>query len=123
MLETIEERPPALKKRKIRKGTQSCWECKRRKIRCTFFSPTKSVCDGCKSRKVKCISQEFQKEADAAVNTSQNVRLGRVEALVEQLAKRVNPDFASLRVYDPPDATAIAKVGSYSPQITLLALI
>ncbi|KAL7896310.1 hypothetical protein HDV64DRAFT_255797 [Trichoderma sp. TUCIM 5745] len=47
------------KRRKIRKGTQSCWECKRRKIRCTFATPTESVCDGCRSRRVKCLSQEY----------------------------------------------------------------
>ncbi|PTB38411.1 hypothetical protein M441DRAFT_29782 [Trichoderma asperellum CBS 433.97] len=52
----------APKRRKIRKGTQSCWECKRRKIRCTFASPTESVCDGCRSRRVKCLSQEYHDE-------------------------------------------------------------
>lgn len=51
---------PPLKRRKIRKGTQSCWECKRRKTRCTFASPNESVCDGCRSRKVNCISQQFE---------------------------------------------------------------
>jgi len=50
---------PDPKRRKVRKGTQSCWECKRRKIRCTFVSPRESVCDSCRSRRVKCISQEF----------------------------------------------------------------
>ncbi|KAM0513556.1 hypothetical protein ACHAPE_007820 [Trichoderma viride] len=51
------------KRRKIRKGTQSCWECKRRKIRCTFAAPTESVCDGCRSRRVKCLSQEYHDDA------------------------------------------------------------
>ncbi|KAH8905234.1 hypothetical protein BR93DRAFT_775160 [Coniochaeta sp. PMI_546] len=51
--------PLVLKRRRVRKGTQSCWECKRRKIRCTFVAPTEAVCDGCKSRQVECISQEF----------------------------------------------------------------
>lgn len=58
-LDTAAKSPP-LKRRKIRKGTQSCWECKRRKIRCTFASPNESVCDGCRSRKVNCISQHFE---------------------------------------------------------------
>ncbi|KAK0657628.1 hypothetical protein B0T16DRAFT_402194 [Cercophora newfieldiana] len=53
---------PALKRRKLRKGTQSCWECKRRKTRCTFVSPRESVCDGCRSREVQCVSQEFCEE-------------------------------------------------------------
>ncbi|TPX14636.1 uncharacterized protein E0L32_005328 [Thyridium curvatum] len=54
--------PPSSKRRKIRKGTQSCWECKRRKIRCTFAAPEQDVCDGCRSRQTKCVSQEFENE-------------------------------------------------------------
>ncbi|KAJ4183932.1 hypothetical protein NW755_009472 [Fusarium falciforme] len=45
---------PALKPRKLRKGTQSCWECKRRKARCTFSAATKDVCEGCKRRGTEC---------------------------------------------------------------------
>ncbi|EPS35808.1 hypothetical protein H072_10795 [Dactylellina haptotyla CBS 200.50] len=73
------------KRRKIRKGTQSCWECKRRKVRCTFASPTEGICDGCRSRGTKCIGQEFLDE------TAPTRRLNRVDwmaALVEQLAER-----------------------------------
>lgn len=54
---------PPLKRRKVRRGTQSCWECKRRKTRCTFATPHESVCDGCRSRRVKCISQNFDDRA------------------------------------------------------------
>ncbi|KAI9158033.1 Dehydrocurvularin biosynthesis regulator [Paramyrothecium foliicola] len=50
---------PLPKRRKLRKGTQSCWECKRRKIRCTFTISAGSVCDGCRSRQTNCVSQEF----------------------------------------------------------------
>ncbi|PGH11858.1 hypothetical protein AJ79_04655 [Helicocarpus griseus UAMH5409] len=77
---------PPLKKRKIRKGTQSCWECKRRKIRCTFASPTKTVCDGCKSRQIECVSQEFDYRVET--RSTRTDRLDRVEALVEELANR-----------------------------------
>jgi hypothetical protein len=54
--------PLSRKRRKIRKGTQSCWECKRRKTRCIFVSPTELTCVGCKSRGAKCIGQEFDDE-------------------------------------------------------------
>lgn len=56
------------KRRKIRKGTRSCWECKRRKLRCLFEhrngSPTdfNVVCVGCRRRGTKCVSQEFPEE-------------------------------------------------------------
>lgn len=56
---------PQPKRRKIRKGTQSCWECKRRKIRCTFAAPGESVCDGCRSRSTNCVSQEFDDETES----------------------------------------------------------
>lgn len=77
------------KKRKLRKGTQSCWECKRRKIRCTFAAPTDATCDGCKSRQTRCISQEFPDEA--ATRKGAN-RLNRIESLVEELIQRDSSD-------------------------------
>ncbi|KAI2615080.1 hypothetical protein GGR54DRAFT_632376 [Hypoxylon sp. NC1633] len=80
------EATSAPKRRKIRKGTQSCWECKRRKIRCSFAAPTDAICDGCKSRRTKCIGQEFQD--DAALSGRKVGRLGRMESLVEQLVEQ-----------------------------------
>ncbi|KAK3387645.1 hypothetical protein B0H63DRAFT_470589 [Podospora didyma] len=77
----LEDSSPALKRRKVRKGTQSCWECKRRKIRCTFGTPTDSICDGCKSRQVKCISQGFYDDAVAVVSLAD-----QVEAVTDKLA-------------------------------------
>ena len=53
------------KRRRLRKGTFSCWECKRRKMRCIFdplnstTSATSNVCQGCRARGSQCISQEF----------------------------------------------------------------
>ncbi|KAK3373867.1 hypothetical protein B0T24DRAFT_527867 [Lasiosphaeria ovina] len=100
---------PARKRRKIRKGTQSCWECKRRKIRCTFVAaPAESVCDGCKSRRLKCVSQAFDDEATTtaaaeaaaagggatttptAFGKDIGTRLGRIETAVHDLAKRTS---------------------------------
>ena len=79
------------KRRKIRKGTRSCWECKRRKIRCTFTSHRDTVCIGCRRRSTKCVSQEFPEEASAPADRSRFMgdRIVRVEALVEQLVKTV----------------------------------
>ncbi|OIW34604.1 hypothetical protein CONLIGDRAFT_13887 [Coniochaeta ligniaria NRRL 30616] len=68
------EMPRALKRRKVRKGTQSCWECKRRKIRCTFVAPTEAICDGCRSRRVKCISQEFCVDDDEPVGNISSLK-------------------------------------------------
>ncbi|KAI8625762.1 hypothetical protein F5Y19DRAFT_488933 [Xylariaceae sp. FL1651] len=61
------------KRRKVRKGTQSCWECKRRKIRCTFAAPTESICDGCRSRRTKCVGQEFHDETVLASRSTADI--------------------------------------------------
>ena len=80
-------------RRKVRKGTSSCWECKRRKIRCTFTAPRDVTCDGCKRRGIICTSQEFPRVVTPTSTSGTSsarevgVRLGRVEALVEQLVR------------------------------------
>lgn len=48
---------PQSKRRKVRKGTRSCWECRGRKVRCTFMTDSDAVCDGCSSRGTGCVSQ------------------------------------------------------------------
>ena len=52
---------PEARRRKIRKGTRSCWECKRRKNKCTW-SRNEERCDGCHRRGTRYISQEFPQE-------------------------------------------------------------
>ncbi|XWX00621.1 hypothetical protein V2A60_008642 [Cordyceps javanica] len=81
-------------RRKIRKGTQSCWECKRRKIRCTFASPADAVCDGCKSRQTRCVGQEYEDESrPAAAAAARKVdRLKRMESIVEDLVNHSKHD-------------------------------
>src|SRR6201992_3630795 len=51
---------PESRRRKVRKGTHSCWECKRRKVKCTFASPTDAICIICRRRGAKCLSQELE---------------------------------------------------------------
>lgn len=72
--------------RKLRKGTRSCWECKRRKMRCSFSPPSDSACLACRRRGSKCVSQEQPEEASAPDHRD---RIVRVEALVQQLASQV----------------------------------
>jgi hypothetical protein len=84
------------KMRKVRKGTQSCWECKRRKIRCIFTSSNEAVCESCKRRATKCIGQELPDEQSLGVEQ----RLDRMEAILEQM--RTGTDGASKDL--PPQA-------------------
>ncbi|OTB02567.1 hypothetical protein M426DRAFT_62001 [Hypoxylon sp. CI-4A] len=96
-----------LKRRKVRKGTQSCWECKRRKTRCTFAAPTDSICDGCRSRQTRCISQVFHDEVP--YTSKNNDRLDRMESLVEQVTRMLNQLNISQQHKSPePPISAIA---------------
>ncbi|GLA81344.1 hypothetical protein AtubIFM56815_004988 [Aspergillus tubingensis] len=81
------------KRRKVRKGTRSCWECKRRKVRCIFSSSSNTICNNCRRRGSTCISQELP---DSPIPTSKDLvdaRLDRVERILEQL---VNPGSRAL---------------------------
>ncbi|KAF2630544.1 hypothetical protein BU25DRAFT_335593 [Macroventuria anomochaeta] len=51
------------KRRRVRKGTHSCWECKRRKVKCLLDPIDHSICNGCRRRGTKCISQEYPDDA------------------------------------------------------------
>lgn len=90
------ENPITPKRRKVRKGTQSCWECKRRKTRCTFSISSEATCDGCRSRRTKCIGQEFSDIPQPPVRSGNLARLDRVEARVEQLSQRCSHDHSDM---------------------------
>jgi hypothetical protein len=81
---------PDLKRRKLRKGTRSCWDCKKRKVKCTFESATESVCIACRRRGAPCVGQEHPeaeyKAEDGRDQLSEHVV--RVEALLEDLIKK-----------------------------------
>ncbi|KAF1811992.1 hypothetical protein P152DRAFT_417899 [Eremomyces bilateralis CBS 781.70] len=96
--------PPAAKRRKVRKGTQSCWECKRRKIRCTFAASRESICDGCKSRRTKCIGQEF---CDERTTARRREKVGRLEMLVEQAITTSTGDRSNASCRDRRNVAAV----------------
>lgn len=80
-------------RRKIRRGTISCWECKRRKIRCAFASPVDTVCNGCQRRGTKCISQDLPDHPEPPHSESlreMGSRMSRMEALIERLTARLD---------------------------------
>ncbi|KAE8143637.1 hypothetical protein BDV38DRAFT_276721 [Aspergillus pseudotamarii] len=84
-----DQQPP---RKKIRKGTRSCWECKRRKVRCHFVSDGDESCRECLARGTPCRSQdlpepESTRESD---RSSLNDRLSRVESLLERVIRRLD---------------------------------
>lgn len=90
------------KRRKVRRGTRSCWECKGRKMKCIYVDSSSDndiVCIGCQRRGSKCLSQEFEVEANITPQkrkggqaTDNQDQLVRLEGLVKQLMKKVASD-------------------------------
>lgn len=79
-----------IKRRKVRKGTQSCWECRRRKVRCIVSTSANNACDNCTRRKTSCISQEFFELPSPNILPGREqleTRLYRVETLIDRLSK------------------------------------
>ena len=62
-----------LERRKVRKGTTSCWNCKRRKVRCIFASETDKTRSNCQRRRAECVTQDLPDKG-----RSPAIPLGRV---------------------------------------------
>ncbi|EPE27262.1 Zn2/Cys6 DNA-binding protein [Glarea lozoyensis ATCC 20868] len=77
-------------RKRVRKGTRSCWECKRRKVKCQLSSEDVPVCSGCLARGTTCLSQEYPEEREPSNNAQVGERLGRVEHLLETLLKKIS---------------------------------
>ncbi|PYI02088.1 hypothetical protein BO78DRAFT_422889 [Aspergillus sclerotiicarbonarius CBS 121057] len=80
------------RRKRVRKGTKSCWECKRRKIKC-IPSPDISICAGCLERSTPCLSQEYVDDPapQHADYSALARRMARVESLLETLMDRMTP--------------------------------
>lgn len=72
--------------KRMRKGTKSCAECRRRKIKCVYEPARPDICRDCAERGSTCIEQEH---AEAVPKTADSQSLkGRV-AQLEDLVKRL----------------------------------
>ncbi|KAL2006009.1 hypothetical protein VTN00DRAFT_9663 [Thermoascus crustaceus] len=71
-------------RKKMRKGTKSCIECRRRKIRCTFDPGRPNVCNECHSRGSTCVDQEH---GTLATNPSSGHRAEQPYSLRERVAQ------------------------------------
>jgi hypothetical protein len=80
---------PDTKRRKLRKGTTSCWDCKKRKVKCTYDATSDTVCIACRRRGAPCVGQDTPEEEFQAHSESNRDplidRISRVESLLEQL--------------------------------------
>ncbi|KAL5415517.1 hypothetical protein PMIN03_002641 [Paraphaeosphaeria minitans] len=88
-------------RKKMRKGTHSCFECRRRKIRCIYPVDNPNVCSECFARGSRCIDQEHA-DPEVVVDHRKNLRerVSRLEALVDSLleekTERSTSDSASM---------------------------
>ncbi|KAJ9656117.1 hypothetical protein H2198_005173 [Neophaeococcomyces mojaviensis] len=78
----------AAKRRKFRKGTHSCWQCRRRKVKCTFSSPEDATCISCHRQGTKCIRQGDLGEPETTKNNTGHTE--QVAALNDQLVGEVS---------------------------------
>ncbi len=79
----------------MRKGTKSCLECRRRKIKCTFEPGRTAVCNECYARGSTCIDQEHGDIQSYAQSTTEQSsyslreRVTQLEGLVKQVLDRL----------------------------------
>jgi len=98
---------PGLRK-SMRKGTRSCYECRRRKARC-IFAKESTICESCIARGKKCTEQSRDLIQDAALDTRESLRerVARLEAIIQASSSESDNlavDKTSSRSrLDPPD--------------------
>ncbi|KAK9258055.1 hypothetical protein V1519DRAFT_44704 [Lipomyces tetrasporus] len=71
--------------RKMRKGTRSCTQCRRRKIRCVFPPDNFQACARCMHRGLECVEQTYE-DTVGNENTTLRDRIARLESLLESAA-------------------------------------
>lgn len=88
-------RPPGLRKG-MRKGTHSCYECRRRKVRC-IFAVDSTICEGCAARGRACTEQRRELVQAAGLDTRETLRdqVARLEATI----RASSSDSSSVAVY------------------------
>ncbi|KAJ5391608.1 hypothetical protein N7509_007098 [Penicillium cosmopolitanum] len=109
-------------RKRMRKGTKSCIECRRRKIRCTYTADHPNVCNECRLRGSKCVDQEHN-EDDRSIppgseqgeqRYSLRERVAQLENVVQDLVKRL--DQQSTTVSSPADNPTISNTSPASAE-------
>ncbi|KAF5618758.1 Zn(II)2Cys6 transcription factor (Eurofung) [Fusarium sp. NRRL 52700] len=74
----------------FRKGTKSCTECRRRKIRCVRIPEDSPTCRQCVERNTSCVAQISKSRTRQAQRLSSRYRITQLETQVNQLTKTIN---------------------------------
>ena len=78
------------RRKRLRKGTHSCEQCRRRKVRC-IFEPNSQRCDNCIAREAPCTQQGIgrQRQRSSENQKSTRRRLEEVEGVLGQILERL----------------------------------
>lgn len=98
--------------KRMRLGTKSCAECRRRKIRC-IFQTDQAICEACTLHGVTCVAQQKGKPASNETSTSDEAmrqRLEELELQVQQLSRSND-----LQTKASPGARSYASISQPSP--------
>ncbi|KAL8690051.1 MAG: hypothetical protein Q9218_004420 [Villophora microphyllina] len=88
-------------RKRMRKGTHSCSECRERKVKCIFSSDCE-ICDDCLRRGRQCIAQSEGRQSPASYDPTKSTRdhLREIDQNVKQILKRLE---RPLDACNPPE--------------------
>jgi len=113
--------------KRLRLGTKSCAECRRRKVRC-IFEPNTKICKECAAHEVECISQQSvhaTKQSPKEDNQDLQAKLQGLEQMVHRLceAMSVKPESTTASPSEMSASEALARLQSSSSPGTSLGSI
>ncbi|KAI4183802.1 MAG: hypothetical protein L6R41_005181 [Letrouitia leprolyta] len=96
-------------RKRMRKGTHSCLECRRRKIRC-IFEPDASTCNRCIHKGQSCTQQEYgdAKAMGADKRKSVRERTSELEGMINQILTKLDTNPAATGPQDAETKAAEA---------------
>ncbi|KAL4879938.1 major facilitator superfamily domain-containing protein [Aspergillus karnatakaensis] len=74
----------------VRKGTKSCTECRRRKVRCVRIPEDAPTCRQCAERNTACLAQTSSSRPRQAQRLPSRYRIAQLESQVSRLTRIVN---------------------------------
>ncbi|KUJ11630.1 uncharacterized protein LY89DRAFT_654308 [Mollisia scopiformis] len=88
------DRPP----KRLRLGTRSCAECRRRKVRC-IFGTNKEICNECALHDAECVPQGGKKvTSDRQDNQEVNQKLANLEEMVRRICNTMDLSMESSNI-------------------------
>ena len=108
----------ALARKRMRKGTRSCLQCRSRKVRCTYPANSR-ICHGCLTHGRDCTEQTYNEVKNGGLDKRVGLkeRVRELEALVEQLVEKGGADAREIeqRLRKSKDSDAASSGGFLSP--------